>query len=224
MSLDTPEMVLFDLDGTLVDTVPDLAYSIDTMLSEMKLSTYGEEKVRTWVGNGIERLVKRALTNDLDAEPDNELYKKAFSIFLDIYAENVCQRSKFYDGVEEGLDYLKENGFKLGCVTNKREQFTHTLLQSLGLYDDFGIIIAGDTLEKKKPDPLPLLHAAEYFGVTPENSLMVGDSKNDVNAARTAGFPIVCVSYGYTLGEDIGDSNPDIVIDSLAELPKLFSN
>jgi len=222
MSLNIPEMVLFDLDGTLIDTVPDLAYSVDTMLQEIDLPTHGEKKVRTWVGNGIDRLVKRALTNDFNAEPEAKLFDKAFPLFLEIYSDNVCQRSQFYDGVNEVLNYLKENNFKLGCVTNKREQFTHTLLKSLGLFDDFGIVIAGDTLARKKPDPLPLLHAAEHFGVTPASSLMVGDSRNDVNAARAAGFQVVCVSYGYTLGEDIREANPDIVIDSLAELPRLI--
>ncbi len=222
MSLNTPEMVLFDLDGTLIDTVPDLAYSVDTMLQIIDLPKRGEEKVRTWVGNGIERLVKRALTNDFDAEPKTELFDKAFPLFLEIYADNVCQRSLFYDGVKEGIYYITEDNFKLGCVTNKREQFTHTLLKSLDLYDDFGIVICGDTLPKKKPDPLPLLHAAEYFGVTPASSLMVGDSRNDVNAARAAGFQIACVSYDYNLGEDIRAANPDIVIDSLAELPQLI--
>jgi phosphoglycolate phosphatase len=222
MPLNTPEMVLFDLDGTLIDTVPDFTYSVDTMLQEINLPKRGEEKVRTWVGNGIEHLVKCALTNEFNVEPATELFDKAFPLFLEIYADNVCQRSQFYDGVKEGINYLKENNFKLGCVTNKRERFTHTLLKSLGLYDKFGIVIAGDTLSKKKPDPLPLLHAAEYFGVTPASSLMVGDSKNDVNAARAAGFQVVCVSYGYTLGEDIREANPDIVIDSLAELPRLI--
>lgn len=215
-------MVLFDLDGTLVDTAPDLAYSIDRMLLELGLPPRGEAKVRTWVGNGIERLVKRALTNEIDKEPDAALYNKALPMFLEFYEENVCQRSKFYNGVTEGLSYLKDNNIKLGCVTNKKEKFTHELLKSLGLFDDFGIVICGDSLPEKKPDPLPLIHAAEFFSVKPGLSLMVGDSKNDVNAARAAGFQIICVSYGYTQGEDINETHPDMVIDSLVELAGLF--
>jgi len=215
-------MVLLDLDGTLVDTVPDLAYSIDTMLKEMDLPARGEEKIRTWVGSGIERLVKRALTDDFNGEPESTLYEKAFPLFLEIYGENTCKRSRFYDGVEYGLDYLKKNNFKLGCVTNKREQFAISLLITLGIIDDFGIVIGGDTLPEKKPHPMPLLHAASYFTVKPESSLMVGDSKNDVNAARAAGFQILCVSYGYNLGEDIRDSKPDAVVDSLEEISKFL--
>jgi len=143
-------MVLLDLDGTLVDTVPDLAYSIDTMLMEMDLPAHGEEKIRTWVGSGIERLVKRALTDDFNGEPESTLYDKAFPLFLEIYGENTCKRSRFYNGVEYGLDYLKKNNFKLGCVTNKREQFAISLLITLGIIDDFGIVIGGDTLPEKK--------------------------------------------------------------------------
>ena len=222
MSLNKPEMVLLDLDGTLVDTVPDLAYSIDTMLQEIDLPAAGEDKVRSWVGNGIEQLVKRALVNDIDAEPELDLYEKAFPLFLEIYTENACDRSTLYEGVQSGLEYLKVNKFDLGCVTNKRGQFTDILLTKLGIYDDFGIVIAGDTLPKKKPDPMPLLHAAEYFTASPEKSLMIGDSVIDVDAARAAGFQILCVSYGYTQGSDIRDAHPDIMVDSLAEISKLF--
>ena len=123
-----------------------------------------------------------------------------------------------YDGVREGLDYLEASGYQLGCVTNKAAQFTIPLLNDLGVHDDFDIVICGDTLPKKKPDPLPLLHAAEHFNVTPENSLMIGDSISDVKAARAAGFQIVCMSYGYNHGEDIRNYDPDLVIDSMAEL------
>ena len=222
MALTKPEMVLFDLDGTLVDTVPDLAYSVDMMLQELGMPTSGEEKVRRWVGNGIERLVMRALTDSIDDQPERELYEKAFPIFLNLYTENACQRSRFYEGVEEGLSYLKENNYKLGCVTNKRGQFTDPLLKKLGIYDDFGIVISGDLLPQKKPNPMPLLHAADYFSVSPDVSLMIGDSKNDVGAARAAGFQVLCVSYGYNLGEDIRDSKPDAVVDSFAEIPRLL--
>ncbi len=219
MDLSHTEMVLLDVDGTLVDTVPDLAWSVDTMLQEIGLPVRGEDKVRGWVGNGIETLVKRALTDADDGEPEAELFDQAFPLFMDIYADNAARHSRFYPGVEDGLEYLKQGDYRLGCVTNKRARFTEILLRSLGIYDDFGIVICGDTLPKRKPDPLPLLHAAEFFEVTPENSLMVGDSINDVGAARAAGFNVLCVSYGYNRGVDIRDAGPDVVIDSLSELP-----
>ena len=223
MALRKPEMVLLDVDGTLVDTAPDLAYAIDRMLQEIGLPVCGEKKVRAWIGSGIEQLVKRALTDDFTGKPENGLYEKAFPLFLDIYADNACKRSRIYNGVSEGLNYLKENDFKLGCVTNKRARFTNTLLKTLGIFDDFGIVISGDTLSKKKPDPMPLLHAARFFKVKPEAALMVGDSKTDVSAARAAGFQIIGVTYGYNLGEDIRRANPDAVVDSLAELPGLLN-
>lgn len=217
-----PEMVLIDVDGTLVDSVPDLAWCVDEMMRRLDMPERGEASVRHWVGNGVPRLVERALTNDLDGMPEQALFDKAYPVFLDLYADNTCKRSALYEGVKEGLAYLQSAGYRLGCVTNKAGQFTLPLLKDLGIYDVFEIVIAGDTLPKKKPDPLPLLHAAEQLGVTPAQSLMLGDSMSDVKAARAAGFRIVCMSYGYNHGEDIRDSSPDAVIDSMAELQGLF--
>ena len=216
-------MVLIDVDGTLVDSVPDLAYCVDEMMKQLDMPTHGEDKVREWVGNGVERLTRRALIGQLNGEPDDALFEKAYPIFLDLYAENTSKRSELYPGVKEGVAYLKAAGYKLGCVTNKAEQFTVPLLKDLGIYDNFEIVICGDTLAKKKPDPLPLLHAAEFFGVKPENAMMLGDSMSDVKAARAAGFQIVCMSYGYNHGEDIRDYNPDAVIDSMVELEGLLA-
>ena len=213
-----PQMILIDVDGTLVDSVPDLAWCVDEMMKALGREPWGEARVRDWVGNGVERLVRRALIGQLDGEPSDEEFDKAYPIFLDLYAENTSKRSTLYPGVEEGLDYLREQGYSLGCVTNKAEQFTLPLLRDLGIEDYFGIVVAGDTLPVKKPDPTPLLYAAEFFGTGPEHSLMIGDSKSDVKAARAAGFRIICMSYGYNHGEDIRIYEPDAVIDSMAEL------
>ncbi len=213
-----PRMVLIDVDGTLVDSVPDLAWCVDEMMKALGREPWGEARVRDWVGNGVERLVRRALIGQLDGEPSDEEFDKAYPIFLDLYAENTSKRSTLYPGVREGLDYLKEQGYSLGCVTNKAEQFTLPLLRDLGIEDYFGIVVAGDTLPVKKPDPTPLLYAAEFFGTGPEHSLMIGDSRSDVKAARAAGFRIICMSYGYNHGEDIRIYEPDQVIDSMAEL------
>ena len=215
-------MILIDVDGTLVDSVPDLAYCVDEMMKALDMPVRGEAEVRNWVGNGVERLVRRALIGQLDGEPDEALFEKAYPIFLDLYAVNTSQRSCLYPGVREGLDYLKAAGYTLGCVTNKAAQFTIPLLKALGIHDDFENIVCGDTLAKKKPDPLPLLHSAEVLGVAPEKSLMLGDSVSDVKAARAAGFQIICMSYGYNHGVDIRESNPDAVIDSMVELKELL--
>ena len=222
MALTKPEMILIDVDGTLVDSVPDLAYCVDEMMKQLDMPVHGETKVRDWVGNGVERLTRRALIGQLDGEPDDVLFEKAYPIFLDLYAENTSKRSCLYPGVEEGIAYLEKEGYKLGCVTNKASQFTLPLLKDLGVHDHFEIIICGDTLEKKKPDPMPLLHAAEFFGVKPEKAMMLGDSISDVKASRAAGFQIVCMSYGYNHGVDIREANPDAVIDSMAELSDIL--
>jgi phosphoglycolate phosphatase len=222
MPLRKPGMILIDVDGTLVDSVPDLAYCVDEMMRRLGRPLHGEEKVRNWVGNGVERLVRRALVGQLDGEPSDKDFVRALPIFLELYAENTSQRSCLYPGVREGLDYMKSQGYLLGCVTNKAAQFTIPLLKDLGIHDEFGIVVSGDTLAVKKPDPQPLLHAARQLGVDAADSLMLGDSKSDVTAARAAGFQIVCMSYGYNHGEDIRDYSPDAVIDSMAELPSLL--
>lgn len=218
-----PQMVLIDLDGTLIDSVPDLAYCIDILMSKLNLPARGEAKVRQWVGNGVERLVKRALLDRLDGEPDRALVERALPIYFDLYKENLSKRSRLYPGVKEGLQFLRGAGYKLGCITNKAAAFTEPLLKDLGVYDYFQIVVSGDTLPVKKPDPQPLLHAARYFKVEARDSLMVGDSISDVKAARAAGFQVICVSYGYNHGQDIRDAHPDAVIDSMAQLSGLLA-
>lgn len=220
--LKKPQMVLVDLDGTLVDSVPDLAFCVDAMMQRLDMPLRGEARVREWVGNGVERLVRRALINQLDGEPDEALFDKALPVFMGLYAENTSKRSHLYPGVREGLDYLAGAGYKLGCVTNKAAAFTEPLLKDMGIYDCFSIVVSGDTVPKKKPDPMPLLHACAFFGVDPQHALMVGDSMSDVKAARAAGFQIVCLTYGYNHGIDIRESQPDAVIDSMAELRGLL--
>ncbi|HEC85900.1 MAG: phosphoglycolate phosphatase [Candidatus Parabeggiatoa sp. nov. 2] len=221
--LPTPKLVLIDLDGTLIDTAPDLAYAIDGMMSQLDLPQRGVEKVRRWIGNGIERLVKRALLDNDEGEPDEELFQSGLHLFKVIYGQINGRLSTLYPGVREGLEWLSEQQYQLACITNKAEQFTTPLLKILELEHHFRLIISGDSLPKKKPDPLPLLHAAEFFKIEPHNALMLGDSINDVIAARAAGFQIICVSYGYNHGEDIRTANPAAVIDSLAQLPNFIS-
>jgi phosphoglycolate phosphatase len=219
-----PGLVLIDLDGTLVDSVPDLAYCVDQMMHCLGRPPRGEAAVRNWVGNGVERLVRRALTGTLDGEPSEADYAQAYPLFLELYAENTSTRSVLYPGVQSGLDLLARRGYRLGCVTNKAAAFTEPLLADLGIRGAFEIVISGDTLPEKKPSPMPLLHAAEWFGVEPAQALMVGDSVSDVKAARAAGFAIVCTSYGYNHGQDIRKAEPDAVIDSMIELDRLLAD
>ncbi len=215
-------MVLIDLDGTLVDSVPDLAFCVDEMMNRMGLAERGEAAVRQWVGNGVERLVKRALLNRLEGEPDHARYEKALAIFRELYGKNACQRSRLYDGVQQGLNYMRQAGYRLGCVTNKAGEFTSPILSGLDIAKYFEVVISGDDTPRKKPDPLPLLTAAEKMAVRPEACLMIGDSQSDVKAARAAGFGIICMSYGYNHGQDIRSFAPDAVIDSFVELESIL--
>lgn len=219
-----PGMVLIDLDGTLVDSVPDLSHCVDAMMARLGLAPRGEAAVRQWVGNGVERLVARALIGQLDGEPDPAEMARALPIFLELYAANTATRSVLYPGVREGLDWLQAQGYRLGCVTNKAAQFTEPLLTTLGIRDAFELVVSGDSLPEKKPSPLPLRHAARHFGVEPPEALMLGDSVSDVKAARAAGFGIICVSYGYNHGQDIRGAEPDAVIDSFTELGELLAS
>lgn len=214
-----PRLILFDVDGTMVDSVPDLADAVNYMLGQIGREPHPESKIRHWVGNGVEKLVKRALMDDLDAEPEAAEFEAAMPHFREAYSKQVCERSCLYEGVDSALATLKERGFNLGCITNKAEEFTVPLLKQLGIYDYFGLLVCGDSLSEKKPHPMPLLHTAKHFDVEPRDALMVGDSISDVKAARAAGFNIICVSYGYNHGDDVRTANPDVVIDSFNELP-----
>jgi phosphoglycolate phosphatase len=217
-----PRLVLLDLDGTLVDTVPDLAFCVDQTLRRLNKEPAGEQSVRGWVGNGVDVLLCRALTGRMDGSPDAAELATARELFLELYAIHTSRRSRVYPGVRNGLSFLSEHGATLGCVTNKPARFTERLLRDMGLYAHFALVVSGDTLPVKKPDPRPLLHAAEQLGFDPADSLLVGDSEADVGAARAADFRVICVSYGYNHGRDIRLAMPDAVIDSLAELGKLL--
>lgn len=219
MPLVKPAIALIDLDGTLIDSVPDLAYCVNQVVSELDLPARSEAQIRTWVGNGVKALIKRAVTGEMDGEPSNDLFEQALSGFLELYQHNASTRSQLYPAVIEGLQWLQNSGIRLGCVTNKDARFTLPILDKFGLSDYFEIVISGDRLPVKKPDPAPLFYGAGFFDCRPENALMIGDSRSDVTASRAAGFQIICMSYGYNHGEDIRLANPDAVIDSFAELP-----
>lgn len=217
------KMVMIDLDGTLIHTAPDLADCANRMLADVGRAPYPVETVMTWIGNGVPRLVKRALTGEMMAEPDDALFAKALPIFQRHYREHVSDLSRPFPGVVDGLGQLVRDGFHLACITNKAEAFTVPLLHNLGLHDRFELVLSGDSLPKQKPDPLPLLHACKYFNITPDHGVLVGDSSNDVQAARAAQMPVICVTYGYNHGHDIRESHPDAVVDSLADVPRYLT-
>ncbi len=223
IAFDQIKLVLFDLDGTLVDSVGDLAWCGNEMLRSLGLPLSDEQAARCWVGNGLERFVKRVLTNDMHAEPDEKLFIEGQEIFNKLYAEHASDRSRIYPGVVEALQGLAELDLHLACVTNKPEPFTSRLITEMGLDTWFELVVAGDTTARKKPDPMPLHYAADHFALDYGSCMMVGDSSNDVLAARAAGFSVVCVPYGYNHGNNIHQSNPDLVVGNLAELIAMFN-
>src|ERR1035437_9949129 len=206
--------ILLDLDGTMLHTAPELAESANRMLSDLTRPAVSQELLMSYIGNGIVWLVKRALTGDMHAEPEASLYDKALPVFEKHYTELLLQ-SKPFTGVLQGLDEMKAAGFRLGCITNKVARYTEPLLKGIGLAHYFDIILSGDSLPEKKPHPLPLLHAAQFFGVPVERLLMIGDSLNDTLAARAAGCPVFCVPYGYNHGEPVDSLFLEAVIANL---------
>ena len=213
--------VVIDLDGTLLDTAPDLAHAAELMMADLGRPCPSLEIISTYIGNGVSRLVKRVLTGEMDAEPDAELFARAIAAYQQHYGEHVSLHSRPFDGVIEGLDAFKAMGLHVACITNKAELFTHPLLKDTGLFGYFELILSGDSLPRRKPDPLPLLHACEIFKVKPAELLLIGDSLNDTQAARAAGCPVFCVPYGYNRGRPVGELDLDAVVPSLAEASKL---
>lgn len=215
--------VMIDLDGTLLDTVKDLGIAVNLMLEQLGRQPLDETLVRTFVGKGVPNLVKRALTGALSGEPDAALFERALPLYLDCYAGVNGKYTTLYPGVHEGLEVLRSAGFPLACVTNKAERFTLPLLAQMRIDRYFSIVISGDTLAQKKPDPLPLTHTCRHFGIAPAQMLMVGDSMNDAQAARAAGCPVFCVTYGYNEGTDVRELDVDAIVESLLEATRLIT-
>lgn len=214
-------LVVFDLDGTLIDSVPDLARAVDLTLAERALAAAGEAKVRDWVGNGSHKLIERALADayglsesDIEAADADAAHVR----FLEHYGAAPCAHTRRYDGVLDCLDALAADYLPCALITNKPVAFLPPILARLELEGRFSLVLGGDSLREKKPHPLPLLYAAEQLGVAPARALMIGDSRHDVAAGKAAGFRTLAVTYGYNHGEPIRDSGPDYVVDSLRVL------
>jgi len=214
--------VAFDLDGTLADTLPDLHASANLTMRDLQMNEVDSETVRNYIGQGIDRLVKRLLTGEEGAEPDAEMFNKAGAIFRGHYRRLVANESQLFPGTEQALHDLKSLRLGLACVTNKTEAFTRPLLDHLGVLGLFDQVICGDTLERKKPDPLPLTYCAQQFGIATQNLLMVGDSRTDVLTARAAGCPVVCVPFGYRSGMQLHELECDAIVPGVSSLIELI--
>ena len=214
--------VMFDLDGTLVHSAPEIAFAINKMLAELLLPQLPQQQIESYIGDGVQMLIRRCITAHAQHEPDEVLFEQAQALFFAHYADNVMQ-SKPYEGVVETLAALQDKGLKLACVTNKPEKFTIPLLDESGLLDFFEIVVSGDTLPKKKPDPIQLRYICAKFNVLEAEAMLVGDSLTDVAAAHAAGCYIVTVPYGYNQGKPIDHSLVDETITSLTDLVHLLT-
>ncbi len=190
------------------------------MLKTLDRDTFSEEVIHGWVGNGAQTLVQRALSgqSEIDKNLDTTFAADALDIFLAFYAQNLCVATVTYPNVPSTLKALKSMGYRLGIVTNKPFDFVEPILEGLKLTGLFELILGGDSLAQKKPDPAPLLHVCEKLDVPVEACVMVGDSKNDILAANSCGMQSIGVTYGYNYGEDIRVYEPSIVIEDFSDL------
>ena len=215
------EAVLFDLDGTLADTAPDLARTVNLMREKRGLDHVPLEQLRPHVSSGARGMICSAFTMGTD-HPD---YAAMRTEFLDVYAENLCIGSRLFPGMDALLDALESSGLKWGVVTNKFERLTHPVLAGLGLAGRAGVVVGGDTCPRPKPFPDSLLHAASVLGVDPGRTLYIGDDERDVQAARAAGMPVIVAGYGY-LGEGRAPAlwGADAIVQSAAEIEAWVRN
>ncbi|MFT0773174.1 phosphoglycolate phosphatase [Psychrobacter aquimaris] len=215
------QLLIFDFDGTLIDSVPDLADATNAMLTTLGKNTYHIETIRNWIGNGSRLLVERALVGKVEVaegELTVEEADHAEQIFFETYKNLSGSKTVAYPDVDDGLKRLHAAGYTLALVTNKPIRFVPKILQSFGWQDLFSEVMGGDSLAVKKPDPTPLLHVCETLNFSVEQSVMIGDSRNDMLAGQNANMDTLGLSYGYNYGQDIRELNPTEAFDHFADL------
>lgn len=215
---------LFDLDGTLLDTVADLAMAANALREHYQLPLLSEDQIAEFVGKGMENLVRRTLAGSRNipahlAQPQPE----ALAVFKSHYRRLNGERARLYQGVVDGLVALRDMGLQLGVVTNKPTEFTLPLLRQTGLAEFFEVVVCGDTCEHRKPHPMPVLHACEQLSVAPAEAVLVGDSMNDAQAGRAAGVRVLLVPYGYNEGRDVAELEADGVVADAREAAQWVS-
>jgi phosphoglycolate phosphatase len=217
--------VAYDLDGTLVDSLGDLAHAGNLMRGELCLPPLPEDEIKTYIGKGIANLVRRVLQKDREREPlTDEYFQRALHIYEQHYECVMCRTTRPYPRVIDGLKAALDKGLRLAVITNKAKHFSERMLAELDLANYFELTLSGDSLPHKKPHPEPLLHAANHFGIQPRELLMVGDSENDVEAAHNAGSPTFVLTYGYFQGGDLTELNATAIIADLVEAADLIEN
>ena len=214
---------IIDLDGTMLDTMPDFEVAINLMREELGLAPIGVAQIELMVGKGSENLVRRVLALDYDEEGVQRMFAQAMEAYQRHYLVINGRHSEVYADVVAGLQAMKANGLRLACVTNKPVAFAKPLLALKGLDGYFEVLFGGDSFEKKKPHPMPLLKACEFFGLPPAQAVAIGDSSNDAEAARAAGCPVLTVPYGYNHGVGIHETDSDGIVDTLLHAAELIS-
>ncbi|KKD60534.1 phosphoglycolate phosphatase [Grimontia sp. AD028] len=211
--------VVFELDGTLVNTAADVRYAAEEMLADLKLPSLNVEHVSDWLGDGTDKLIHRILSRKIDGSVPDPVFRLGSALFLKAYQRRNHASAALYPGVEACLRQLTRKKVPMVVVTNQATSLANDLLTQLGIRNHFTLVLGKDALQEPKPSPDGLLEAALLLHINPDQLVMVGGSVNDVNAARAAGCGAVCVSYGYNYGVDIRYAAPDAVLDTLADFP-----
>lgn len=223
MQFKDKQLIIFDLDGTLIDSVPDLAQSVNDMLAHYNLQPLTIEEATLFIGNGAKILVQKSLQKAMQTENiPEDFFEEAFKYYFKAYRNVVCDKTYLYPGVMETLEYLNNKGYEMTICTNKPFEFIEPILDKLSVKQYFKHWVGGDSLPQKKPDSAPLLHIAKIMNKDIDKCIMVGDSKNDILAAQNAKMESIGVSYGYNYNESIAVYKPSKVVDNFAQLQALF--
>ncbi|MDQ1816669.1 phosphoglycolate phosphatase [Massilia sp. CCM 9210] len=213
---------IIDLDGTMLDTLPDFHVAINAMRGEFGYAPITQQQIALMIGKGSENLIRGVLALEQDAAGVEQRFDEAMALYQGHYLAINGNHSVLYDGVLEGLDAMKADGLRLACVTNKPIAFATPLLAQKGLAEYFEIVYGGDSLARKKPDPMPLLQVCADFDLAPSQVVAIGDSSNDAEAARRAGCFVLTVPYGYNHGRAIHETDSDGIVTSLVEAATLI--
>jgi phosphoglycolate phosphatase len=217
------QAAIIDLDGTMIDTADDFTAGLNGMLAQLDAAETSREEVIDYVGKGSEHLIRSVLAPRFETEHAQDRFDEALAIYQEEYAKINGMHTRLYPDVEAGLIAMREAGIKLACVTNKPHRFAVELLEQYGLAQYFSVVLGGDSLAKKKPDPLPMLTAAAQLGVAPQATVAIGDSENDALAGRAAGMATLTVPYGYNHGRAIQEIKSDGIVDSLLSAAKAIA-
>ncbi|SEB22571.1 phosphoglycolate phosphatase [Paraburkholderia sartisoli] len=217
------EAAIIDLDGTMVDTADDFTAGLNGMLAQLDAAETSREEVVEYVGKGSEHLIRSVLAPRFEAVHAQDRFDEALAIYQEEYAKINGTHTRLYPDVEAGLKAMRDAGLKLACVTNKPRRFAVQLLTQYGLIGYFNIVIGGDTLAKKKPDPLPMITACAEMQIAPQAAVAIGDSENDAMAGRAAGLATLTVPYGYNHGQSVQTIKSDGIVASLLDAAKAIA-